>query len=130
MSMTRGAKAALPLALMVCFTACRGAETGNKKFYTTPPRLTNGAQMDSVRQHVYPKELKARGIGGRVEVGVYVTADAKNTKIRVTKGSGIRELDSAAVKVARAMKWDPALNGTKPVSAYIKFPIKFGPQTD
>lgn len=122
--------AALPLALILCFAGCGGADTGNKKFYTTPPRLTNGAHMDSVRQRVYPKELRTRGIGGRVEVGVFITAAAKNTQIRVTQGSGIRELDSAAVKVARSMNWEPALNGTKPVGAYVKFPVKFGPQTD
>jgi TonB family protein len=124
-------KATLPIALLIWSAACSiGSDTSKAKFYTTAPRLVNGAQMDSVRKRVYPKEFQSRGIGGRVEVGVYITAAAKNTQIRVTKGSGITELDSAAVKVARAMKWEPALNGTKPVGAYVKFPVVFGPRVD
>ncbi len=121
-------KATLPLAMAFWSAAC-GPEK-DEKFYTTPPILTNQTHIDSVRLNVYPKEFQSRGIGGRVEVGVFVTSAAKNTQIRVTKGSGIRELDSAAVKVARAMVWAPALKDTTPVGAYIKFPVTFGPRVD
>jgi TonB family protein len=115
--------------LTLLLGACAPEATKEERFYTVAPRVMNQSQVDSVRERVYPAELRSRGITGRTEVGVFVTPASEGTRIRVVNSSGLQDLDSAAVKVVRAMRWSAALNGTKPVGAYIKLAVPFGPQS-
>jgi TonB family protein len=115
--------------MVLLLGACAPEAKKEDTFYTVAPRVTNQSQVDSVRERVYPAELRSRGITGRTEVGVFVTPASEGTRIRVVNSSGLQDLDSAAVKVVRAMRWSAALNGTKPVGAYIRLAIPFGPQS-
>ena len=65
---------------------------------------TNAAWMGKLKQwwdqHAfYPKEASQTNEGGNVKVHIVIAPDGKITSIEVVQGSGLSELDAAAVAV-------------------------------
>jgi TonB family protein len=129
MKPNRHSKLVCWIAAMAWLSACESAPEDDGAFFDDPPQLLNEAAVDSLRESLYPAELRTRGISGRAEVGIYITADSQTTRVRIVEGTGLAELDSAAVRVARGMRWRPALKDSVPVPAYLKLGIAFGPQS-
>ena len=69
--------------------------------YDKPPILQNAPEVTSAMQNAYPEELKDAGIGGRVELWLYVDESGNVQNMEVKTGSGTDVLDLAATEVAR-----------------------------
>ena len=93
--------------------------------YTVPPTLLNREAVQKALVQNYPPELKQEGKGGTIMMWLYVALDGWVRSPRVRTTSGSAALDSAAVKVARSMFFEPAQNQGKPVPVWIQLPIVF-----
>ncbi len=95
---------------------------------TVRPGITNGNEVQRVLRRVYPARLRDAGIGGRVGVWVYISETGQVLHSRVLQSSGRAPLDAAALRVADAFQFTPAMNGDEPVPVWIQMPIIFGVQ--
>lgn len=93
--------------------------------YTVAPRLLNESEVKEALEREYPPLLRDAGIGGRVQVFVYVDARGRVRDARVSRSSGHDALDGAAVAVAGAMEFEPARNRDEVVPVWIALPITF-----
>ena len=97
--------------------------------YTEAPTLSNRAEVMQALVGAYPPalkeaEAKQRGLHvWAVHVWVLVGRDGRVQATRIKDSSGRSEADSAAVRVARAMNFAPARNGTEIVPVWIALPI-------
>ena len=78
--------------------------------YDTPPVLENGGEIQQILQRAYPSELKNAGIGGRVEMWLYVDLSGSVTNHELKTSSGNEALDRAAAEVVEQMRFRPARN--------------------
>jgi TonB family protein len=93
--------------------------------FDTPPRLRNAEQVERFLLRFYPRNLKDAGIGGRVELWLYVNAQGLVEKSQVESSSGNAALDEAARRVASEMRFAPAKNRDKVVAVWVHQPITF-----
>ena len=105
--------------------------------YDTPPRLTNPSEIVAAMRQYYPRALRDAGIGGRVEVWLFVDKDGSVMEDQVKTSSGEPALDAAARIVMEQMKFQPAEFEGQPaevwVSQWITFevePSEAAPKTD
>lgn len=91
-----------------------------------PPRVINADEVsDAVRQY-YPVQLRKRGVAGVTRVKVFVSERGMPDKVQVVAKSGARELDRAALTIARAMRFSPAESADGvPRGVWVELPIKF-----
>ena len=89
------------------------------------PRLENRAEFQKLLQRFYPPALREAGIGGTVTVWVYVSTSGEVERAVVKEGSGYEVLDAAALKVARRMLFEPALNRSEPIGVWAAQRIRF-----
>jgi protein TonB len=73
----------------------------------------------------YPDSSRRAGEQGRALVKVCVTAAGKLDNAEVTTTSGFPDLDGAAIKYAKAMKFKAATSEGKPVESCSNLPVKF-----
>lgn len=73
----------------------------------------------------YPEIAMERGLEGRVLMKVHVQPDGKPDKITVTRSSGQKVLDDAAVKTVRQWSFVPAKRGDTPIAGWVTVPINF-----
>lgn len=95
--------------------------------YTVAPSLANRTEIQAALQREYPPLLQDAGIGGTVNVWFFLDADGVLRDVRIMESSGHPALDGAALDVARAMRFEPALNRDQPVPVWVAFPISFQP---
>ena len=84
--------------------------------------------MDEVRQvleSAYPLNLKNAGIGGRVEMWLYVDLSGAVVNQEIKTGSGNDALDRAAMEVARQMRFRPARNQGEPTPVWVSQWVTF-----
>lgn len=93
--------------------------------YDTPPRLRNSAQIQQLLQRYYPRTLKDAGVGGRVELWLYVNNEGLVEKSQVKTSSGNVQLDEAAQRVADEMRFVPAKNRDKETDVWVSQWITF-----
>lgn len=93
--------------------------------FTVPPKIRNADAIRSYLEANYPPLLREAGIGGTTRVWFFVDDAGVVQKVQVDKTSGFEALDEAALKVASAIQFDPALNRDKPVAVWIAVPIVF-----
>jgi len=74
----------------------------------------------------YPKDLKAKGIEGKVYVKFVVKADSTIENIVITKSSEREAFDKEAIRVISTMpKWRPGSQMGTPVNVYFTLPVNF-----
>ena len=73
----------------------------------------------------YPRTLKDAGIGGSVELWLYVTEGGSVGNFEVKTSSGNPLLDEAAGKVVQAMKFTPAKNREKVTAVWVSQTVTF-----
>jgi protein TonB len=73
----------------------------------------------------YPPLLRDAGVGGTVDVWLFIDDQGVVQRTIVDKSSGHQALDDAALEVARAIEFTPALNRDKRVPVWISLPITF-----
>lgn len=95
--------------------------------FTVAPRITNRLQVVEAMERAYPSELKSEGIGGTVRVYFFIDDRGDVKDIRIDQRSYHRDLDEAALAVARQYRFSPAENRGEPVAVWVSFPITFQP---
>jgi len=93
--------------------------------YTVRPEIKNRREAVRIVERYYPKLLKDAGIGGKVNVWVFIDTNGIVKNAQVQQGSGNSALDDAALKAAREFEFTPALNRDKKVPVWVAIPITF-----
>lgn len=93
--------------------------------YDTPPRMKNASEVQAVLSREYPPVLKEAGIGGLVNVWLLVGTDGAVEQTQVNETSGYDALDAAALRVADAMTFEPAMNRDRATSVWVSIPVTF-----
>jgi TonB family protein len=96
---------------------------------TVPPKVTNDAEWMRAMQVNYPAALREAGIGGEVSVWFYIDETGVPQRVQLDESSGYPVLDEAAVRVARTMRFSPALNRDQVVAVWVSLPIRFSPRS-
>jgi TonB family protein len=89
------------------------------------PQLRNRLDVQRSLERSYPPDLRAAGIGGEPVVWVFVDDRGNVTRRQIHQGSGHCALDLAALQVAAAMRFSPAMNNGAPVPVWVSIPIVF-----
>jgi protein TonB len=92
---------------------------------TVRPVLTNATVVRDVLIAEYPPLLRDAGIGGAPVVWIHIATTGEVDDARIFESSGFEALDRAALNVARAMTFDPAMNGDVVTDAWVHIPIRF-----
>lgn len=93
--------------------------------YTVKPNLLNRDEVAKALVRNYPPELRNAGVGGLTMVWILLGADGNVIRAQLRETSGNTQLDSAALAVARMMKFTPARHRDAPVEVWIALPIVF-----
>lgn len=93
--------------------------------FTVAPTLINRQEVAPALEREYPRMLRDAGIGGSVRVWIFIKEDGTVPDVRVDRSSGQPPLDEAALRVARTMRFSPALNGDEKVPVWVSIPITF-----
>lgn len=93
--------------------------------YTVSPDLRNRDEVGRALEREYPPLLRDAGLGGRVNVWLFINEEGIVQNTRVNESSGHPSLDEAALKVANVMRFSPALNRDKRVPVWVSIPITF-----
>ena len=73
----------------------------------------------------YPRLARRKGMEGVVLVRAHVSPTGSVLAVSVSRSSGHRSLDEAAVSCVRRWTFDPALDRGEPVEGLVEFPIRF-----
>ena len=92
---------------------------------TVRPEIKDRRAALRIVERNYPKLLKDAGIGGAVNIWVFIDTNGAVQNATVAKSSGNKALDSAALKSAREFSFTPALNRDKRVPVWVSIPITF-----
>jgi protein TonB len=92
---------------------------------TQRPELVNLAEVSQALVENYPPVLRDGGIGGRVVVWFLIDETGAVRRTQVSRTSGRGELDEAALRVARQMRFTPAENRGTRVPVWVEIPILF-----
>ena len=93
--------------------------------YDTPPAMRNRGQIVQLLERYYPRNLKDAGIGGRVELWLYVNEQGRVERSEVKTSAGNPLLDEAAQKVAADMEFTPAKNRDKVTAVWVSQWVTF-----
>ena len=96
-----------------------------------PATLPELVSRDEARRAVaeeYPMSLQQAGIGGRVGLLLWVRPDGWVEFPRVEHASGVRELDLAALRATRSLRFMPATRLGEEVGTWVAFSIVFEPR--
>jgi len=93
--------------------------------YDTDPILRNKGHVTSLLERYYPRNLKEAGIGGRIELWLYVTEAGQVEKYEVKTSSGNAQLDEAAGRVVSEMQFSPAKNREKVTAVWVQQWVNF-----
>lgn len=93
--------------------------------FTERPSIKDVRKAREIVKRSYPKLPKGAGIGGTVQIWVFIDADGKVRNTRIQKKSGRAELDAAAMSAVREFEFEPARNKGKKVPVWIVLPITF-----
>ncbi|MYC27963.1 MAG: energy transducer TonB [Nitrospira sp. SB0662_bin_26] len=74
---------------------------------------------------IYPRIAKKSGWEGTVLLRVTVETNGRASKVDVSRSSGRKVLDDAAVKAVRRWTFRPARDGNIPIRTQVVIPIKF-----
>jgi TonB family protein len=93
--------------------------------FTRPPEVVNGDEVARALQRYYPPLLRDAGLGGTVHLWLFVETDGTVSRSEVATSSGYDALDDAALRVARDMRFSPAVNRATTVAVWIQVPVIF-----
>ncbi len=92
---------------------------------TVRPEIRNRSEVQAALMREYPPILRDAGIGGTVEVWLFISEEGRVLDSRVSKSSGQVQFDEAALRVAKVVRFSPALNRDQIVQVWIQLPITF-----
>jgi protein TonB len=89
------------------------------------PRVLNQEEVERALARNYPPLLRDAGIGGQVEVQLWLDEKGGVVRAEISRTSGYEALDAAALKVVDVMRLSPALNRSQPTRVIVTIPIVF-----
>ena len=89
------------------------------------PRLLNPEEVERELRRTYPAIMRDAGVGGQVDVNLWLDEDGAIVKAEVGSSSGYQSLDDAALKVVGVMKLTPAQNRGRPVRVIVTLPVLY-----
>jgi TonB family protein len=92
---------------------------------TRMPRLSNEAAVRRALVANYPDALRKQGRGGTTHIRTEVDEQGGVIRRRISRSSGLCELDRAALEVAATMHFSPALSRGHPIRVWVEIPIVF-----
>ena len=92
---------------------------------TVYPALQNANEVSAALMREYPAQLRDAGIGGSPQVWIHVDSSGVVDDARISETSGHEALDTAALRVARVMRFKPGENRGEAVAAWVRIPIRF-----
>jgi len=93
--------------------------------YTVRPDLVNEREVQRALEREYPPILRDAGIGGTVNVQFFIDDEGVVQRVLVAEPSGHEALDSAALRVARVFRFNPARDEDEPIPVWIAIPLTF-----
>jgi TonB family protein len=85
--------------------------------YDEAPKLQSRISLE------YPSDAKSKGIEGKIILKLLIGKDGKVKETEVIKS--IPELDAAAIKAVKDLKFRPGKYKGKPVEVWVRFPLTF-----
>lgn len=101
----------------------RGGAEGRGPYYSVPPKLLNGKEIKKLLRASYPKTEKKDAM---VYVNLYIGVDGKIDEAEAA--SPDQAFVPSALKVARKMRFSPALGSAGPVPSKYTIIIEFRPK--
>lgn len=95
--------------------------------FTEAPVILNRNEVVATMVREYPPLLRDAGIGGTARIYFFINEEGSVEQVRLDESSGHEALDTAALNVAGAFRFSPALNDDEAVPAWVSFPITFQP---
>lgn len=89
------------------------------------PEFRDPAAVRRALERAYPPLLRDAGIGGRVDLRLWIDETGRVVRARVHRGSGHAALDRAALEAAETMRFRPAMNRDRPVAVTALVPVVF-----
>lgn len=93
--------------------------------YSVAPDLRNRQEAAAAVMREWPAALKNSGIEGVVTVWIFINEEGRVTNTQVSESSGLKQMDEAALRAARAFQFSPALNRDQTVPVWVELPISF-----
>lgn len=81
--------------------------------------------MEQSSPFQYPEALWDEGVEGQAVVMVLVGATGTVDSVYLRQTSGWEEMDSAAVRGARLLRFEPGRRGADPVDVWVRLPVRF-----
>ena len=98
--------------------------------FPSAPRVLDLLGVEALLQEAYPVVLQERGVGGTVDLRMWVDSMGRGEQVSVARGSGVEALDQAAQDVALRFEFEPAMLGGRSVGTWIEFSVRFEPDVD
>jgi periplasmic protein TonB len=92
---------------------------GVEEVELTPPQQLTGSPFH------YPEELWDAEVQGETVLRLFVNQQGAVDTVQVERASGYESFDSAAVRGARDLRFQPAVRGEEPVSVWVLLPVRF-----
>ena len=87
--------------------------------FDTNPVLQNAGEVQRALQEAYPRDLRDAGVGGRVEIWLYIDEPGVVANQQLKTSSGVDALDRAAAEVVKVMRFEPAKNRREATAVWI-----------
>lgn len=91
------------------------------------PEILDRETAEARIRRFYPDSLQRAGIGGTIRLLLWVDSAGEVDHIQMRRGSGILELDRAALLAARELHFSPARRFGEPVGTWVEFEVHFVP---
>src|SRR5262245_43605423 len=88
-----------------------------------PPRLVDVEAVRGAIDRFYPRRLQEDGVGGIVNVLVYIDSLGSAHQPQVNESSGLADLDQAALSAASALGFRPATRDGRAFGMWVRFDL-------
>jgi len=113
-------------------TTTGAAETTTRAGVTTPlensnvyPEIVDRPGTEVLIRRYYPLDLQRAGVGGTVTLRLWVDSTGAVEFAKLAASSGVPALDSAALRAAPRLRFQPARRFGKPVGTWVQFDVEF-----
>jgi TonB family protein len=96
----------------------------------TMPEIAERARAEDLIRRHYPLALQRAGIGGTVGLLLWVDSTGAVDFVNLGRGSGVQELDRAALEVAPSLRFRAASRRGRPVGTWVEFDVVFKPNPE
>jgi TonB family protein len=98
--------------------------------YDVPPALQNRDDLPPLLDSLYPPDLKAQGVSGRVELWLHIDVEGKVAHQQLKTSSGTDAFDEAASELVQQMRFKPATNLGTVTDVWVSQWVTFGEVVD